>query len=76
MARFSAKCWQNCATCEFWSGPRGVNALMAAAEVEAAARGVCGANGKDSKSHATSSCIGWRKWGMLDPQDQAATPSA
>ena len=62
MARFSARCWKNCATCEFWTGPREFNELLDAAEVEEMAQGNCDAEGKGARSYATTSCIRWRRW--------------
>ncbi|KKL83560.1 hypothetical protein LCGC14_1973500 [marine sediment metagenome] len=76
MARFSAKCWQNCATCKFWAGPRDVSELMAAAEVDVGAEGACGVKVKKAKSYATTSCIQWQRWGMLDPDSLGAALSS
>ena len=64
MAKFSARFWQNCATCEFWVGPRQFNAPMVAAEVDEKAEGACSGERKDSKSYATTSCVGWRQWAL------------
>lgn len=72
MAKFAARFWQNCATCELWVGPRQFHALMAASEVDEAAEGVCSGERKDSKTYATNSCAGWRKWAML----KAGAPGA
>ena len=46
MARFTAREWKNCATCEFWVGPRDFNELLTAAEVDVRAEGVCALNQK------------------------------
>ncbi len=76
MARFSARTWQNCATCQFWLGPRTLNTTMVVAEVEESAGGTCTAKGIDSKSYATTSCIGWRRWLPLEPNMAAASGGA
>jgi len=68
MARFSARCWKNCATCEFWMGPREFNELLDAAEVDETAQGTCDAEGKGAKSYATTSCIRWRRWSSFLPR--------
>ena len=65
MCMFSAKHWQNCATCQLWTGPREFNIERAAVHVEPDAMGACVRNATQSK-YATSSCIAWRHWAMLD----------
>ena len=74
MARFSARCWKNCATCEYWLGPRRLNELMAAAEVAEMAQGRCEA--RDEKTYAITSCIRWRRWGALKPNARSPRPTA
>ena len=67
MARFSAKTWQNCATCQFWLGPRVLNARMVVAEVDEAAEGACTARKQNPRRYATASCNGWQRWVPLEP---------
>ena len=65
MARFTAREWKNCATCEFWVGPRGFSELHTAAEVDVMAEGVCALNQKRLRRFATGSCIDWQRWEPL-----------
>jgi hypothetical protein len=73
MARFSSRSWNNCATCNFWQGPRKLHAPMGAADVEAGAQGACAR--KQEKLHwrpttyATNSCSLWREWASIEARD-------
>ena len=68
MARFSAKNWKNCATCRFWSGPRDLDTVMLATQVEPLAQGECSTRGRGIKAYATGSCNAWRLWPELRPE--------
>jgi len=72
MGRFTAREWQNCATCQYWVGPRQLNQSLSAAEVDPAARGTCIFHQKCAHRYATTSCINWQVWGVLRP---AGTPA-
>ena len=76
MARFSARNWNNCATCEFWLGSRRFNEYMIAAETDLEARGICSASGRGISTYATASCVGWRKWATLAPKAIQPAPAA
>ena len=65
MGRFSARQWQNCATCQFWTGHRKVNAQHSAAETDPSTVGTCTLTGREGRKYATNSCIGWRRWQAL-----------
>ncbi len=62
MGKFTARQWQNCATCEFWRGPRELDAVQKAADLDPSAQGPCVRNGTQVKRYATSSCISWKAW--------------
>ena len=65
MAKFSARRWKNCATCRFWSGPRDLDAVMLAAQVDPLARGECSTREPDEKTYAIGSCTAWCIWADL-----------
>ena len=65
MAKYSTTMWRNCATCEFWQGPRDVNEPMHASEVDERACGPCKLVYKNAKRYATNSCARWRGWMAL-----------
>ncbi|KPK86197.1 MAG: hypothetical protein AMJ81_01750 [Phycisphaerae bacterium SM23_33] len=65
MAKYSPNIWQNCATCEFWVGPRRPDESGATAEVDEAAQGKCILRGAHAEKYATNTCVGWRRWTAL-----------
>ncbi len=67
MCRFNARQWKNCATCQFWIGPRTLDQLQQAAEADQMAQGSCALQKRPLRKYATNSCIGWRKWAALGP---------
>jgi len=68
MARYSVANWKNCATCEFWEGPREVGAAPGTSVVEETARGKCTLHGSGATKYPTNTCVGWRRWVELTVQ--------
>ena len=66
MCRFSARQWNNCATCDFWTGQRQVNVLHQAADVAAQGEGLCRWHVRPQ--YATASCIRWQAWSKLSAE--------
>ena len=61
-----SKTWQNCATCEFWVGPRAPDHWRERVEVENDAKGECtGKTWNRSQKTATQSCSDWKAWSVL-----------
>lgn len=74
MGLFSARDWKNCATCQFWNGPRQFVPLRLACKVDQSEVGSCARRG-DDRHYATNSCIGWRCWALLEKPTHP-TPTA
>ncbi|GAG36330.1 unnamed protein product [marine sediment metagenome] len=64
MAKFSATFWQNCSTCNFWTGPREANEAHIV-HVDQNARGSCEVKKKYAVRYPTNSCTSWKKWAAL-----------
>jgi len=65
MCIFAARDWKNCATCEYWVGPRTLDDRQQAAEADGMAVGACRLQKGHVRKYATSSCYHWRRWSRL-----------
>ena len=72
MSKFSPKYWQNCATCDFWVGPRTCDAQQGAAVVKELVEGKCTIIQADAKRFSLASCTKWKKWASLQPPASVA----
>lgn len=66
MAKYAATNWKNCATCEFWDGPRQTGLEPGTSAVDEGARGKCTLHGSGATKYATNTCAGWRRWAALN----------
>ena len=66
MAKYSVTNWKNCATCEFWDGPRVSNEELTV--VDESAGGKCTLHGSGATKYPTNTCVGWRRWADLIAQ--------
>lgn len=60
--------WNNCATCQFWTGPRTPTTFRDRVEFESNdIQGMCAGGGWDRSMKAAGSCCSdWVKWGVLE----------
>ena len=72
MCLFSPRDWKNCATCQFWSGPRQFVQARMACQAGPRDCGTCALRG-DQRRYVTNSCIAWRLW---DPLEKTADLTA
>ena len=63
--RFSARQWHNCATCQFWCGPRDWDAHQNAVVTDGMECGECTSKDKPCRKYATNTCIAWTPWTQL-----------
>lgn len=68
MAKYSVTNWKNCATCEFWNGPRTSSHVRETSVVDESARGKCTLHGSGATKYPTNTCVGWRRWLELTAQ--------
>jgi hypothetical protein len=57
--------WKNCATCDFWQGPRKLDGGGVAVTVDSSSQGQCNGFWKGSRKTGNNKCSEWRKWGDL-----------
>jgi len=58
--------FQNCATCDFWTGSRSLNSARTRVEYDSGVEGDCLYGGKKiTRKSPTSKCSNYRKWGLL-----------
>jgi len=65
MCKFAPVDWKNCATCQYWTGPRALTDLHNAADVEPSSWGECTLDPQHRRHYATNSCIRWRAWAAI-----------
>lgn len=66
MTNYNTKTWKMCGNCECWTGPRKPNTLRNGVEVDSNAKGECFGQFNKSQRVATTSCSGWKLWGVID----------
>jgi hypothetical protein len=54
--------WKNCATCDFWQGPRQLDGGRIAVTVDSSALGQCTGFWSGSRKMGNNKCTEWRKW--------------